>query len=156
MHSGPRDYKNTDTTRSTHAVWKVVLLLSRWQGQCITLTKHDKHSTFIFIIKLYHIIGKKTSMFFLIDELNEIMVKCVRYRLCNRMTLPDHQKSVTYVCVSVRACTYVYVYASSSSHYLGSLQVRAQQAIWTGDPHPAAHYSPHRKLRIKASDVHGW
>lgn len=66
---------------------------------------------------------------FLIEELNEIMVKCVRYRLCNRMTLPDHQKSVTYICVSVRACTYVYVYASSSSHYLGSLQVRAQQAI---------------------------
>lgn len=58
-------------------------------------------------------------------------------------------------CVCFCACSYMCVSVSSSSHYLGSLQVRAQQAIWTGDPHPAAHYSPHRKLRLRAPDVHG-
>lgn len=64
--------------------------------------------------------------------------------------------SATGVRMAVCACSYMRACVYSSSHYLGSLQVRAQQAIWTGDPHPAAHYGPHRKLQMRAPDVHGW
>lgn len=84
----------------------------------------------------------------------QIFIPSQTHRLCNRMTLLDHQKSG--MCACVCACSCMCACASSSSHYLGSLQVRAQQAIWTGDLHPAAHYSPHRKLRMRAPDAHGW